>query len=514
MSQIPSSAAATSPATAGFGGAPTGNEFPHGWEECKTADGRTYFVDHNTGQSTWTDPRTNTPTPAPTLPHTPSASASHTSYGSSSSTNGFPDSAAMALSMQSLLPPGEAEQPAWMDEKDISSCPVCSTEFSVVKRKHHCRCCGGVVCGPCSSEQKVIPGVSKGKAERVCAPCAKHLTDQPTHQGCVLRSCVNLSAKANATELKALAIACKCVADEAQNRSAQLDEGGVLEKVLTNLLPYTRGVDPQVQRHAVRALANLAAQEKHRAKTMEAGAVPILVDMMASQDDLLRLQALRGIGLLCSEEVVRSALVEMRGLQTILQTLPAESDEGQAIMISILESLANAGAQYRVLLREQHIIFTLAACLTTKNALVLEKATSILSQLAPDAQARREIFDSGSVPALFALLPNHGQKIRHNALRVLGMVTQDAGVCQRLAERDVAKIAPLVDYHDNVHSLQMVMSVIRNTSSSDERFARGFAMAGIVPKLLQVSPCSHDSQVVSPQCPQPMLADDSKTLTR
>jgi len=487
VSQIPAQAASPAPAAAGN---LTGNEFPHGWEECKAPDGRTYFIDHNTGQSTWIDPRTGgggtagaPPAAAPGA--APSPAASQSSYGGTSSS--FGDSAALALSMQSLMAPGEAEQPVWMDQNEISNCPICDIEFSVVKRKHHCRCCGGVVCGPCSGQQMNVPGVNKtASKERVCNLCSKHLTDQPTHQGCVLRSCVNLSAKQNASEVKALAIACKCLADEAQSGSPQLDEEGVLEKVLMNLIPYTRGVDPQIQRQAVRALANLAAQETHRSKTMEAGTVPILVDMLASQDDLLRLQAARGIALLCSEEVVRQALIEMRGVNTIINTLPAESDEGQAIMISILEALANAGAQYRVLLREHHCVFTLAACLTTKNAGVLEKATNILALIASDHQARRAIFESGAVTALFALLPNHGGKIRFNALKVLSVVTSDSGVCLQLAERDVAKLAPLLDHHDNVQQLQMVMSTIRNTSSSDERFARGFAIAGIVPKLLNL----------------------------
>jgi len=39
-------------AAASYGGAPTGNEFPHGWKECKAPDGRPYFINHNTGEST------------------------------------------------------------------------------------------------------------------------------------------------------------------------------------------------------------------------------------------------------------------------------------------------------------------------------------------------------------------------------------------------------------------------------------------------------------------------------
>ena len=82
---------------------------------------------------------------APAAPSQPPAS--HASYGSSAAGSaagsGWGDSAALALSMQSLMAPGEAEQPAWMDQNEITNCPICSIEFSVVKRKHHCRCCGG-----------------------------------------------------------------------------------------------------------------------------------------------------------------------------------------------------------------------------------------------------------------------------------------------------------------------------------------------------------------------------------
>jgi hypothetical protein len=36
--------------------------------------------------------------------------------------------------------------------------------------KHHCRRCGQLVCGKCSTKRKVVPG--KGEAMvRVCDPC-------------------------------------------------------------------------------------------------------------------------------------------------------------------------------------------------------------------------------------------------------------------------------------------------------------------------------------------------------
>jgi len=431
-------------------------------------DSRQYFGDPGLQSSSWSDSRHST---------------GSAGFGPPGYSPTFQDSASLALSMQPILPPGEIEQPVWMDQEGITNCSLCSSEFSVVKRKHHCRCCGAVVCGPCSSNNMVIPGINKDKS-RVCSLCSKHLTDQPNHSGCVMRSCMNLSATGAAPA--ALALACKSIADEAQAGSAQFEQEGVLEKVLTNLLPFTRGVDAQIQRQAIRAMSNLVLKEKHRSKTMEAGIVPIFVDLLASHDDILRLQAARGILGLSNEEVVRQALVELRGVNTIINILPAESDEGQAVMVSILEALANGGSQYRVLIRENHGIFTLAACLTTKNQTILEKATNILALMVSEHQSRRAIFESGAVTALFTVLQTFGGKILLNALKVVSVTTTDPNVCQQLPDKHVAVLSHHLDDLSHVHILQMVCSTIRNVSTADERFARTLAMAGAVPKLLNV----------------------------
>ena len=38
-----------------------------------------------------------------------------------------------------------------MDEKSVNRCPDCTESFNVfMKRKHHCRLCGSVLCNECS----------------------------------------------------------------------------------------------------------------------------------------------------------------------------------------------------------------------------------------------------------------------------------------------------------------------------------------------------------------------------
>lgn len=38
----------------------------------------------------------------------------------------------------------------WTPDESATSCICCSTNFSITKRKHHCRSCGEVVCKNCS----------------------------------------------------------------------------------------------------------------------------------------------------------------------------------------------------------------------------------------------------------------------------------------------------------------------------------------------------------------------------
>lgn len=57
----------------------------------------------------------------------------------------------------------------WVPDDQVSECPLCTRCFSTTKRKHHCRACGRVVCGSCSSNQIYLP--SHRKEERVCDRC-------------------------------------------------------------------------------------------------------------------------------------------------------------------------------------------------------------------------------------------------------------------------------------------------------------------------------------------------------
>ncbi|XP_049544860.1 rab GTPase-binding effector protein 1 isoform X2 [Anopheles darlingi] len=60
-------------------------------------------------------------------------------------------------------------QVRWQDDDDVDQCPNCKKEFTVTRRKQHCRHCGTIYCQPCLSKS-VVSGPNRRLA-RVCDVC-------------------------------------------------------------------------------------------------------------------------------------------------------------------------------------------------------------------------------------------------------------------------------------------------------------------------------------------------------
>ncbi|XP_070793356.1 RUN and FYVE domain-containing protein 1 isoform X2 [Pituophis catenifer annectens] len=58
---------------------------------------------------------------------------------------------------------------AWLKDDEATNCKQCEKEFSISRRKHHCRNCGHIFCNTCSGNELALP--SYPKPVRVCDTC-------------------------------------------------------------------------------------------------------------------------------------------------------------------------------------------------------------------------------------------------------------------------------------------------------------------------------------------------------
>ncbi|XP_003970516.2 RUN and FYVE domain-containing protein 1 [Takifugu rubripes] len=58
---------------------------------------------------------------------------------------------------------------AWLKDDEATHCKQCQKEFSIARRKHHCRNCGDIYCSSCSSNELALP--SYPRPVRVCDVC-------------------------------------------------------------------------------------------------------------------------------------------------------------------------------------------------------------------------------------------------------------------------------------------------------------------------------------------------------
>lgn len=58
---------------------------------------------------------------------------------------------------------------SWLKDDEATQCKQCQKEFSIARRKHHCRNCGDIYCSNCSNNELALP--SYPRPVRVCDVC-------------------------------------------------------------------------------------------------------------------------------------------------------------------------------------------------------------------------------------------------------------------------------------------------------------------------------------------------------
>jgi hypothetical protein len=59
----------------------------------------------------------------------------------------------------------------WVFDSDVDCCMICGDDFTAFRRRHHCRVCGNLICGSCSTGTVRIKEINIDEKVRACDNC-------------------------------------------------------------------------------------------------------------------------------------------------------------------------------------------------------------------------------------------------------------------------------------------------------------------------------------------------------
>ncbi|XP_036331337.1 zinc finger FYVE domain-containing protein 9 [Rhagoletis pomonella] len=75
--------------------------------------------------------------------------------------------------------------PIWVPDNMAAGCMQCHAKFTMIKRRHHCRACGKVLCSVCCSQKFKLEFLSNTAESRVCLQCFLILTQRQQGAGAI-----------------------------------------------------------------------------------------------------------------------------------------------------------------------------------------------------------------------------------------------------------------------------------------------------------------------------------------
>ncbi|XP_059191405.1 FYVE, RhoGEF and PH domain-containing protein 6-like [Centropristis striata] len=111
-----------------------------------------------------------------------------------------------------------SKAPIWIPDPRTTMCMICTCEFTLTWRRHHCRACGKVVCQSCSSNKYPLEYL-KNQLARVCDQCFPVLQQQKSERALSAVSPGNRATFAFSRRQKKIPAALKLVTASTDNYS-------------------------------------------------------------------------------------------------------------------------------------------------------------------------------------------------------------------------------------------------------------------------------------------------------
>ncbi|XP_033127379.1 zinc finger FYVE domain-containing protein 26-like [Anneissia japonica] len=311
----------------------------------------------------------------------------------------------------------------WVSDDEAVICLVCQNKFNQLRRKHHCRQCGRVLCSKCCKEKVPLPQLGFEEPERVCDYCLP-ITELVTKSRSRKASFQQEAAITLSEEIRSPSGLCKVV-----------ELGGV-----QTLIFLSRLSDEKVRLACARSLHLLATHQPLHKMLADSGAIKAVCSLLSSANENQEQLIIDGISTLmifCKAPYLKAKAITNGALQPVLSLCSMNVSEAIALLAVMTLNLIteHQGNHAALIENDRNALPRLLSLTTAKDEQMQEVALKTLARLSMGSDWHRhriiqEDFSSGRcLVTAIRNRPRNKQVLSNAACLIANLATseQDQG---------------------------------------------------------------------------------------
>lgn len=334
---------------------------------------------------------------------------------------------------------------SWQPDESAQTCCICKTRFGGLKRRHHCRQCGRVVCNKCCSEKMMLPHYGFAEPERVCDPCKpvadviiKARSETPAQQYAAAQTLAELCkdpgyivrlfsyggfhtilslAKQNLSKNSKLmhlnhcisARIVSCLHTLSTNEpllNFMVEEGTIT--ALCDILDQTAMTEEDLLLDGVNALVIFCRSNRFKMAALEAGTLPVILKLCGNPNEKVALIALTCLSAVVEKRETHRTIVDddRQALPSLVSLAKSDNSQLQGIALKCLTnvSLGSDWNKHRIVQEDFSAGKILRSVLLSgiDNMQVLCNTACLIANLATSQEDQAAL--SGSLDAMIQML--------------------------------------------------------------------------------------------------------------
>lgn len=245
---------------------------------------------------------------------------------------------------------------------------MCNERFTQVRRRHHCRDCGKVLCAKCCFEKIILPQYGEEEPTRVCNACFP----------------------------------------------------------ITNMIAQARSIQMAPRLEAAKCLAEVSGQQNELKKVVESGGVQAIIHLAQTNIADVKAAVADGLNNLALHPPLHTMIVQCGGIKAICSILSSSTDShSQALIkaLSTLKLLSKSNKLKILVVAEGALTPLMALCMSSDSTVAILSLTTlgIVLESPVNVASFTENFNNG-LQTILRLTKLNDEKIQEVALRVLALL--------------------------------------------------------------------------------------------